>query len=162
MQGSQLRLLAKDLVLSASGVLQQLHGLADLFISTSNPVPVELCHVREAILALRELLQSFCVAQEVPLQSLKQERAALGFQNELLLAGKFFTQLDELLQTIHKGQAVGQRKLQSDDDASHTDLKARWSPHRAQAVQLYKELRDHCSRCLGELLLMNASVEILS
>lgn len=162
MQGSQLRLLAKDLISSASGVLQQLHGLADLFISTSHPVPVELCHVREAILALRELLQSFCVAQEIPFQSLKQERAALEFHNELLLAGELFTQLDELLKTIHKGQPVHQGELQSDDDSSHTDLKARWSLRRAQTVRLYKELRDHCSRCLGELLLMNASVKPLS
>lgn len=156
MQGSQLRLLAKGLILSASGVLQQLHGLADLFTTTFSPVPPELCHLREAVLALRELLETFCVAQELSLQTVKQERAALGFHNELLLAGKLFTQLNEVLQAVHKEQTLGQRELLSDEDSSHTILKARWPLFRAQAIPLYKELRDNCSRCLGEMLLMNA------
>lgn len=159
MQGSQLRLLAKDLILSASGVLQQLHGLAHLFTitTTANPVPAELCHLREAILALRELLETFCGAQELSLQTVKQERAALGFHNELLLAGKLFTQLSEVLQAAHQEQTLSQRESLSDEDASasRTILKAKWPLFRAQAIPLYKELRDNCSRCLGEMLLMN-------
>lgn len=158
MQGSQLRLLAKDLILSASGVLQQLHVLADLFITTSGPVPAELCHLRDAILAFRELLETFSVAQDSSLQTVKQERATVGFHNELILAGKLFTQLNEVLQAVQKEQILGQREFPSDEDASasRTILKARWSLYRAQAVKLYKALRDNCSRCLGEMLLMNA------
>lgn len=158
MQGSQSRLLAKDLILSASEVLQQLHHLADLFIKTSSPIPAELCHLRDAILAFRELLETFSAAQESSLQTVKQERAALGFHNELILAGKIFAQLNEVLQTVHQEQTLDQRELRSDEDASasRTILKARWPLFRDQAIPLYKELRDNRSRCLGEMLLMNA------
>lgn len=164
MQSSELHLLAESLILSASGVLQQLQGLVDLFTAFSS-TPAELCHLRDAVLALRELFETFCGADISSLRTVKQRRAAQGLRGELLLAGKLFDQLKQVIQVLHRGQHIGPRESQIGDDGligvkelPSSALKARWSSHRTQLGKLHKDLRDNCSRCLGEMLLMNVSV----
>lgn len=165
MQESDLGLLAEGLILSASEVLQQLHGLTDLF-AAFHSTPAELCHLRDAVLAHRELLENFCAHEDISLKTLKQKRAAQGFHSELLLTGRLVEQLNEIVQLIHGGHTLGPGKSRIDEDRSSrvkelpsVVLKTRWSSHRTQLRKLQKDLRDNCSRCLGEMLLMNVYVD---
>lgn len=170
MQNPELCLLAEGLILSASDVLRQLRSLTDRFATESISTPAELCHLREAVSAHRKLLETYYEAEAVPLTTLKQGRALQGFYSELLLSERLLQQLNETVQAIHGGFHVGpgpEIHRSSEDDPSavkevpSTTLKARWSFHRDQVGKLHKEIRDVCSRCLGEMLLMNAYVIIL-
>lgn len=164
MPSSNLRLLAEGLILSASEVLQRIQGLVDILTAFTS-TPSELYHIRDAVLTLRELLEAFYGANDISLVTLKHKRAAQGLRGEFSMIGSLFDQLHEIIHNVQEGHSSLPRKSRINEDGAFDGkeipsktMKTRWSSHRSELGKLLKDLRDSCSRCLGEMLLMNVYV----